>query len=94
MDDPRPTPVTRSGLIIKKKFLKLYLEERLQENLALGGTKELIEQLMGRNLSDPFYWNIWADLQAVRTRYQYYCVEEHIDPEADDEDSVISWDTQ
>jgi len=96
LDDPRPTPVTRSGLIIKKKFLKLYLEERLQEYLALGGTNELIERekFMGRNLPDPFYWNLWADLQSVRTRYQYYCVEEHIDPEADDEDSVISWDTQ
>jgi hypothetical protein len=96
LDDPRLTPVTRSGLIIKKKFLKLYLEVRLQEYLALGGTKELIEweQCMGRNLPDPFYWNLWADLQAVRTRYQYYCVEEHIDPEADDKDSVISWVTQ
>ncbi len=85
---------------MKKKFLKLYLEERLQEYLVLGGTKELIEreQFMGRNLPDPYYWNLWADLQAVRTRYHYYCVEEHIDPEADDEDSVISsvisWDTQ
>jgi hypothetical protein len=94
LDDHRPATVTSSGLIIKKKFLKLYLEERLQENLALGGTKELIEQLMGRNLSDPFYWNIWADLQAVRTRYQYNCVEEHIDPEAGEEKSVISWDSQ
>jgi hypothetical protein len=77
LDDPRPTPVTRSGLIIKKKFLKLYLEERLQEYLALGGTKELIEreQFMGRNLPDPFYWNLWADLQTVRTRYQFYCIE-------------------
>jgi hypothetical protein len=96
LDDPRPTPVTRSGLIIKKRFLKLYLEERLQEYLALGGTKELIEreQFMGRNLPDPFYWNLWADLQTVRTRYQYYFVEEHIDPEADDQDSVTSWDNQ
>ena len=78
---------------MKKKFLKLYLEERLQEYLVLGGTKELIEreQFMA---PDPFYWNLWADLQAVRNRYQYYCVEEHIDPEADDKDSVVSWDTK
>jgi hypothetical protein len=76
LDDPRPTPVTSSGLIIKKKYLKLYLEERLQEHLALGGIEELIEreQFMGRNLPDPFYWNLWAHLQPVRTRYQYYCV--------------------
>jgi len=68
LDDPRPTPVTSSGLIIKKKFLKYYLEERLQEYLALGGTKELVEreQFMGRNLPDPFYWNLWTNIQAVR----------------------------
>jgi hypothetical protein len=54
LDDPRLIPVTSSGLIIKKKFLKYYLKERLQEYLALGGTRELAEreQLMGSNLPE------------------------------------------
>jgi hypothetical protein len=49
LDDPRPIPVTNTGLLIKKKFLKLYIEERLQECLALGGTQELIvrEEFLG-----------------------------------------------
>jgi hypothetical protein len=97
LNDPRPIPVTSNGLIIKKKFLKLYIEERLQEYLALGGTKELIEreEFKGRNLPDTFYWNLWADIEAVRSRYIIYCAKEHIDPEQDDEEeSVTSWDTQ
>ena len=96
LDDPRPTPITSSGLIIKNEFLKHYLEERFQEYLALGGTKELVEreQFMGKDLPDPFYWNLWADIETVRSRYKYYCVEEHLKPEEDEEDSLVSWDTQ
>jgi hypothetical protein len=96
LNNPRPIPVTSTGLVIKKKFLKLYIEERLQEYLALGGTQELIvrEQFLGIKVADPFYWNLWADLVQVRNRYIIYCAQEHIDPEEDDEVSVASWDTQ
>jgi hypothetical protein len=44
LDDTRPIPVTSTGQLIKEKFLKLYIEERLQEYLSLGGTKELIDR--------------------------------------------------
>ncbi len=49
--------------------------------------------MIGVLRNQPFYWNLWADLEAVRSRYIIYCVLEHIDPEQDDkEESVISWD--
>jgi hypothetical protein len=35
-------PTTESGLVIKKKYLKVYLEERLAEYLAFGGLNKLI----------------------------------------------------
>ncbi len=40
-------PITEceSGLVIRKKFLKVYLEERLAEYLALGGLNELIKRV-------------------------------------------------
>jgi hypothetical protein len=96
LNDPRPIPVTSTGLVIRKKFLKLYIEERLQEYLALGGTQELIvrEQFLGIKIADPFYWNLWADLAQVRNRYTIYCAQEHIDPVEEDVASVASWDTQ
>ena len=96
LNDPRPIPVTSTGLVIRKKFLKLYIEERLQEYLALGGTQELIirEQFQGIKIADPFYWNLWADSAEVRNRYTIYCAQEHIDPVEEDIASVASWDTQ
>jgi hypothetical protein len=96
LSDPRPIPVTSTDLVIRKKFLKLYIEERLQEYLALGGTQELIvrEQFLGIKIADPFYWNLWADLVQIRNRYTIYCAQEHIDPVEEDVASVASWATQ
>jgi hypothetical protein len=62
-----------SGLVIKKKYLKVYLEERLAEYLALGGLNELIQRVplveAGNNLPDPFYWDLWANLEHLRESY-------------------------
>jgi hypothetical protein len=56
------------------------------------------EEFLGVSLPDPFYWNFWADLEAVRSRYIIYCALENIDPQADDDEDqesvTISWDTQ
>jgi hypothetical protein len=91
-------PTTESGLVIKKKFLKVYLEERLAEYLALGGLNELIQRVplveAGHNLPDPFFWDLWANLEHVRKSYSEYCAQEHFNPEASEEESVASLDTQ
>jgi hypothetical protein len=51
-------PTTESGLVIKKKYLKIYLEEHLAEYLALGGLNKLIQRAplieAGQKLPDPF----------------------------------------
>jgi len=59
-------PTTESGLVIKKKYLKVYLEECLAEYLALGGIQRapLIEA--GQKLPDPFYWDLWGNLDHLR----------------------------
>jgi len=91
-------PITESGLVIKKKFLKVYLEERLAEYLALGGLNELIQRVplveAGHNLPDPFSWDLWSNLEHVRESYCEYCAQEHFNPEASEEESVASLETQ
>jgi hypothetical protein len=37
LQDSRYIPITESSLVIRKRFLKYYLEQRLEEYLALGG---------------------------------------------------------
>ena len=91
-------PTTESGLVIKKKYLKVYLEERLAEYLALGGLNELIKRVplveAGHKLPDPFYWDLWANLEHLRESYAEFCAQEHFNPEASEEESVASLDSQ
>jgi hypothetical protein len=44
IQDSRFIPITEEGLVIRKKFLKYYLEQRLWEYLALGGLQELLDR--------------------------------------------------
>ena len=91
-------PTTESGLVIRKKFLEVYLEERLAEYLALGGLNELIQRVplieAGHKLPDPFFWDLWANLEHLRESYTEFCAQEHFNPEASEEESVASLDTQ
>jgi hypothetical protein len=91
-------PTTESGLVIRKKFLEVYLEERLAEYLALGGLNELIQRVplieAGHKLPDPFFWDLWANLEHLRESYAEFCSQEHFNPEASEEESVASFDTQ
>jgi len=91
-------PTTESGLVIRKKFLKVYLEERLAEYLALGGLNELIQRVplvkAGHELPDPFFWDLWANLEHLRASYTEFCAQERFNPEASEEESVASLDTQ
>jgi hypothetical protein len=92
-------PITdcEAGLVIRKKFLKIYLEERLAEYLALGGLNELIKRVplveAGHKLPDPFYWDLWANLEHLRKSYAEFCAQEHFNPEASEEESVTPLDT-
>jgi len=96
--DHRYIPVTEECLALGKRFLKYYLEQCLEEYLALGGLQELIERkslVKERNkLPEPFYWDLWGNLDHLKESYSDYCAEEHFDPEASEEESVVSWDTQ
>jgi hypothetical protein len=92
VQDHRYIPITEDGLVIRKKFLKYYLEQCLEEYLALGGLQELIERKT--LLPEPFYWDLWGNLEHLRESYSDYCAEEHFDPEASEEESVASLDTQ
>jgi hypothetical protein len=98
IQDNRYIPITEDSLVIRKKLLKYYLEQRLEEYLALGGVQELIERkilfIEGYKLPDPFYWDLWGNLDHLRDSYLDYCAEEHFDPEASEEESVASFDTQ
>ena len=55
---------------ISRDFIKQYLEARLQEYLALGGLKELLDRraliLSGQKLPAPFYWDLWGNLEHLR----------------------------
>jgi hypothetical protein len=59
LQDSRLIPFTEAGESIRKRFIKQYLQERLQEYLALGGLKELIDRraliLANQKLPAPFY---------------------------------------
>jgi hypothetical protein len=99
IQDSRYIPHTEGGLVIRKKFLKYYLEQRLEEYLALGGLQELIERrtlyIEGYKLPDPFYWDLWGNLEHLRNTYTDYCADEHFDPDgSEEEESVASFDTQ
>jgi hypothetical protein len=98
IQDQRCIPTTKNALVIRKRFLKYYLEQRLEEYLALGGLQELIERKTlakeGHKLPEPFYWDLWGNLEPLRETYSDYCAEEHFDPEASEEESVASLDTQ
>ena len=90
LEDTRPIPVTEEGYPIRTKFLKLYLEQRLEEYLALGGTKELTEwEVLNRGLRsplNPFYWDLWADLDHLRVKYNQWCNQHFINPEVEEEE--------
>jgi hypothetical protein len=98
IQDSRYIPTTENRLVIRKRFLKYYLEQRLEEYLALGGLQELIERKTlykeGYKLPDPFFWDLCGNLEHLRESYSDYCAEEHFDPEASEEESVSSLDTQ
>jgi hypothetical protein len=82
-------PTTESGLVIKKKYLKVYLEERLAE-YELVQRAPLVEA--GHSLPDPFYWDLWANLEHLRDSYTEFCAQEHFNPEASEEESEASCD--
>ena len=102
--DDRQIPTIDGALHpIRSDFIKFYLEQRLWEYLALGGIKELVERKplveKGYQLPDPFYWDLWSDLDNLRKEYLEWCVEEGISPEGDQDqesavDTVSSFDTQ
>jgi hypothetical protein len=52
-------PTTECGLVIKRKYIKVYLEECFAEYLALGGLNKLIQRAplveAGQKLPDSFY---------------------------------------
>jgi hypothetical protein len=104
LQDSRLIPLTEEGEPISKRFIKQYLQERLQEYLALGGLKELIDRraliLANQKLPAPFYWDLWGNLEHLRNAYQEHLAENLFGPSSDEEEegeddnSVVSWDTQ
>jgi hypothetical protein len=104
LQDSRLIPLTEAGEPIRKRFIKQYLQERLQEYLALGGLKELIDRraliLANQKLPAPFYWDLWGNLEHLRNAYQEHLAEDLFGPSSDEEEegednnSVVSWDTQ
>jgi hypothetical protein len=104
LQDSRLIPLTEAGEHISKRFIKQYLQERLQEYLALGGLKELIDRraliLANQKLPAPFYWDFWGNLEHLRNAYQEHLAENLFGPSSDEEEegeddnSVVSWDTQ
>jgi hypothetical protein len=101
LQDSRSIPVTQAGETISRDFLKHYLEERLEEYLALGGLKELLDSraliLVGQQLPAPFYWDLWGNLEHLRGAYAYWLAAHIFDiPDNEEQevesDSDISWD--
>ncbi len=102
--DNRQIPTIDGALHpIRTDFVKFYLEQRLWEYLALGGIMELVERKplvdKGYQLPDPFYWDLWSDLDNLRKEYLEWCEEEGVNPEGDQDqesavDTVSSFDTQ
>jgi hypothetical protein len=80
LQDSRLIPLTEAGEPIRKRFIKQYLQERLQEYLALGGLKELIDRraliLANQKLPASFYWDLWGNLEHLRNAYQEHLAEE------------------
>jgi len=83
--------------VIRKRFIKHYLEQRLVEYLALGGLKESVDRKpliqAGQKLPDPFYWDLWGNLEHLRESYSEYFAEQIFGPDSEEE-SVVSLDTQ
>jgi len=104
LQDSRFIPLTEAGEHISKRFIKQYLQERLQEYLALGGLKELIDRraliLANQKLPAPFYWDLWGNLEHLRNAYQEHLAENLFGPSSDEEEeeednnSIVSLDTQ
>jgi len=101
IQDSRLIPITQTGDHIRGDFLRHYLKERLQEYLALGGLKELLDRKpliqAGHKLPAPFYWDLWGNLDHLREAYQEWLAEDPFGPSSDKEeedDSAVSWDTQ
>jgi hypothetical protein len=104
LQDSRLIPLTEAGEHISKRFNKQYLQGRLQEYLALGGLKELIDRraliLANQKLPAPFYWDFWGNLEHLRNAYQEHLAENLFGPSSDEEEEgeddnrVVSWDTQ
>jgi len=104
LQNSRLIPLTEAGEPIRKSYIRKYLEERLQEYLALGGLKELIDRraliLANQKLPAPFYWVLWGNLEHLRNAYQEHLAEDLFGPSSDQEEegednnSEVSWDTQ
>jgi hypothetical protein len=96
--------LTQAGEPIRKRFIRQYLEERLQEYLALGGLKKLIDRrpliMANQKLPAPFYRDFWGNLEHFRNAYQEHLAEELFgsssdeEEEGEDDNSMVSWDTQ
>jgi hypothetical protein len=88
-------PTTECGLVIKNKYLKVYLEEPLAEYLASGELNKLIQRAplveAGQNLPDPFYWDL--NLEHLRESYSEYLADQIFGPDSEEE-SVATLDTQ
>jgi len=92
--------LTQTGEPIRKRFIRQYLEARLQVYLTLGGLKELIDRrpliLANQKLPAPFYWDLWGNLEHLRNAYQEHLAEELFGPSSDkeeggeDDNSVVS----
>jgi hypothetical protein len=74
LQDSRLIPITESSEPIRKRFIRQYLGQRLVEYLALDGLKELVDRKpliqAGHKLPDPFYWDLWGNLEHLRESYQ------------------------
>jgi hypothetical protein len=66
--------------------------------LALGGLKELVDRQplikAGYKLPEPFYWDLWVNLEHLREAYSDYCAVDLFGPEDSEEESAASLDTQ
>jgi hypothetical protein len=104
LQDSSLIPITQAGDLIRKRFIKQYLEERLRDYLALGGLKELLDRKpliqAEQKLPAPFYWDLWGNLEHLREAYQEPLAENLFGPSSDkeeegeDDSSAVSWDTQ
>ncbi len=78
LTDYRPLPTTSTGITFRRRYKRNYLEQRLREYSALGGTQELVkrEELGLEDISvlpDPFYWDHWYNIWNLREEYHHYC---------------------